>query len=176
MMHRMSILAVLALSTLIQANPDQGLKIMSSTSTWNTHGNLTGKYVNVLGSTMILACTGTGASAVLSGFYTSAVGNAEGSYALSGHATSCGNDGQGGFSVAWLNEQNGNSFSATSWTFQAQQDQYTIVLVAPWIMVHETTQDDSWSANSFGLDIFTQQGNGDTNSVVHRISPTTTSD
>ena len=161
----------------ILAHPDQGLSNVQSTSSssWATNGNLTGKYVNTLGSVMMLTCTETDGSAVLSGYYVSEVGNAYGTYDLSGRATSCGNDGQGGFVVAWANQEHGNSMSCTSWTFQAQQYSSPIVLTAPWIMVYETTQENSWAANIFGLDMFTKQSDSD-GSITERTSTSTISE
>lgn len=145
----------------------------TSTTTASTNGNLTGKYINAAGSVMELTCTGSGGAAVLSGVYTSLDKEFEGSYVLSGHATSCGNTAQGAFAVAWVNEQSGNSFSASSWTFQAQQDGPRIILNAYWMAVHETTQEDAWTANNFGLDIFTKQDNN--GHVIERSTPSTIS-
>jgi hypothetical protein len=150
-------------------------KQLPTTTSPTTNGELSGKYINTLGSVMNLICTGSAGAAVLTGFYTSAVGDAEGNYPLLGQATSCNNDGQGGFSVAWLNEQNGNSFSATSWVFQAQQDGQRVVLNAPWIMVHETTKADAWSATNFGLDLFTKQEDIDGSDITERTTPPTVS-
>lgn len=153
--------------------PDQDVESVSSTSSWATNGNLTGKYVNTLGSTLVMTCTGSSSSARLTGYYISAVGNAEGSYSLYGAATSCGNDGQGGFVVAWNNEQNGNSFSSTSWTFQASQDHSYLYLTAPWQLVRETTEEDSWAANLFGIDIFTKQNDDGNGNLTERTTPPT---
>lgn len=127
-------------------------------TSWSTTANLTGTYVSNLGSRMQLTCTGTAGAAQLSGTYFSAVGNAAGTYPLAGHATSCDRSAQGGFAVAWLNQQNGNSHSATSWTFRV--DQYgkpPFVLEAYWTMVRETSEADAWSATNLGFDLFTQQ-------------------
>lgn len=150
-------------------------KQLPTTTAPTTNGGLSGKYINTLGSVMNLICTGSSGAAVLTGFYTSAVEDTEGTYPLLGQATSCGNDGQGGFAVAWLNEQSGNSFAATSWVFQAQQDGQRVVLYAPWIMVHETTKADAWFANNFGLDLFTKQEDDDGSDLTERTTPPTIS-
>lgn len=148
-------------------------KEIPTTTAPTTSGELSGKYVNTLGSVMDLICTGSAGTAVLTGTYESAVGDAAGSYPLLGQATSCGNEGQGGFSVAWVNEQHGSSFSATSWVFQAEQDGERIVLYAPWMLVQETSEKEAWAANNFGFDWFTKQGNpGD---IIEVNSPSTIS-
>ncbi len=130
----------------------------SHSTSWSTGTNLTGKYVNTLGSRMQLICTGSEGAAQLSGTYFSAVGNAAGTYPLTGYATSCDSSAVGGFSVAWINEQNGNSHSATSWSFSADHyDKPPMVLQAYWTMVHATSNSDAWSATNLGFDLFAQQ-------------------
>jgi hypothetical protein len=146
-----SIILALLLASLAAARPEHQ-------TSWSTTANLTGVYVSNLGSRMRLTCTGTAGAAHLSGTYFSAVGNAAGTYPLSGYATSCDSSAQGGFVVAWLNQQNGNSHSATSWTFRVDQYGYPpFVLEAYWTMVHETSEADAWSAMNLGFDLFTQQ-------------------
>ena len=126
-------------------------------SPWVNQGNLTGYYENQLGSNMHIFCAETAESAILSGYYASAVGKAAGSYPLLGRATSCNNNAQGGFVVSWINKQNGNSLSSTSWSFSVEQDHAgRMHLIAFWIMTSQTDTAGRWAGNNVGLDVFDQ--------------------
>lgn len=127
-------------------------------------GNITGVYKNNNGARLTLECVGTAGAASLQGWYVSESGKAAGTYPVSGRSTSCDNDAQLSFSVAWSNQQNGNSFSATSWAARASGSN-PINLYAVWVMVSETAPDDDWQSTNIGVDFFYKTDTSSTSTI-----------
>lgn len=92
----------------------------------------------------------------VTGVYQSQVGNAAGTYTLSGIT----DEGTGdatpniGFSVSWVNPAFGNSNSVTSWSGQLQIINGEEVLTAFWLLTQETNPANNWSATRIGQDVF----------------------
>ena len=112
---------------------------------------LTGKWRNQAGSTVELTCQ----SGALSGKYTSAEGEAKGSYRISGRyslSEKSPGDFILGFSVAWNNDTEGNSESVTSWAgvYIGTQDK----IHTKWLLTEYTAVEDIWKNTLIGFDEF----------------------
>ena len=94
-------------------------------------------------------------SGALSGKYTSAEGEAKGSYRISGRyslSEKSPDDFILGFSVAWNNDTEGNSESVTSWAgvYIGTQDK----IHTKWLLTEYTAVEDIWKNTLIGFDEF----------------------
>lgn len=106
---------------------------------------LSGDWYNELGSKMTLIVNGQD----VTGYYYTAVGDAEGIYDLAGRTND--NNTVVGFSVAWQNAY-GDSESATAWSGEYhQQDD---IIVTTWLLTSQTDEPDDWKSTLVGKDIF----------------------
>lgn len=104
---------------------------VASSSPSSPSCDLFGRWVNQRNSTLLLKPSGLPGG--LTGEYQSAVGNASGTYALTGSYDPAGCT--LGFCVTWVNSVNGNSQSTTCWVGEAQNGaintMYTLVYAIP---------------------------------------------
>lgn len=109
---------------------------------------LSGDWYNELGSKMTLQLDGEH----VTGYYYTAVGDAEGIYHLAGRANR--NNTVLGFAVAWQNEY-GDSESATSWS--GEYHEADDVIVTTWLLTSQTDEPDDWKSTLVGKDTFQRQ-------------------
>ena len=107
-----------------------------------------GIYQNELNSTMTVARVSR-EDATFSGYYHSAVGDARGRYYLSGHMTP---SGAVAWSVAWVNREDGDSKSATTWTGYVTPETGT-TLFTTWVLVSADPV-QKWNRWSLGYNVF----------------------
>jgi hypothetical protein len=109
---------------------------------------LSGDWFNELGSKMTLQMNGQD----VTGYYYTAVGDAEGTYSLTGRTNA--SNTVLGFSIAWQNDY-GDSESATAWSgeYHAQDD----VIVTTWLLTAQTDEADDWKSTTVGKDVFQRQ-------------------
>jgi len=100
-----------------------------------------GTWYNELGSVMALNIS----ASALSGSYQSAVGNANGVYALTGGLDTLPNSGGQalGFVVAWVNQYYGSSNSVTTWSGQYQVIGGIEQINTLWLLTCETQPVDN---------------------------------
>lgn len=112
-----------------------------------------GNWYNELGSLMTLNVN----ASVLSGVYQTAVGNAQGIYALTGGVdTLPSSGGQAlGFAVAWIN-QYGSSNSVTTWSGQYQIIAGIEQINMLWLLTQETYPQSNWASTLINNDTFTR--------------------
>jgi hypothetical protein len=112
---------------------------------------IAGTWYNELGSVMNLNVNGS----VLSGSYQTAVGNAQGIYALTGGLDSLPFSGEqaAGFVVAWIN-QYGTSNSVTTWSGQYQVISGVEQIHTLWLLTGETYPQDNWASTLIHNDLF----------------------
>ncbi len=117
-------------------------------------GSITGTWYNELGSEMTIA---TAENGQLIGTYTSAVGDAESSYPLTGrYNTNPSLAGQAcAWSVAWTNEH-GTANSATSWSGQYQTTPSGEEIYTLWLLASEVTPENDWASTQVGQGTFTR--------------------
>lgn len=115
--------------------------------------SLEGKWYNKLGSMMDLHLEGSS----VTGSYHTAVGEAQGSYPLTGFIDPRAlNQSQAvGLVVAWVNES-GSSHSVTTWSGQFQVIEGEEVLTTTWLLTHETEPTQDWKSTLIGTDIFSR--------------------
>lgn len=120
--------------------------------------NITGIWKNELNSTVRFFHDKDGS---LSGEYNSYVGKACGgvvSYDLTGRTNlqdqSIENQGAVAWSVAWSNEQCGDSKSASAWSGQYQVIDGVEKISTTWLLTSETDPSDNWSSTRVGQDEF----------------------
>ena len=112
--------------------------------------DISGSYRNELGSNVTLHANADGS---LTGSYSSAVGNASGSYPLLGSASAS----TVGFCVTWNNKAHGDSDSTTCWTGQIMVDLALgrVQLDTFWILASKPSSvDTNWASNRVGNDVF----------------------
>lgn len=109
---------------------------------------LSGDWFNELGSKMTLQINGQD----VTGYYYTAVGDAEGIYNLAGRTNN--SNTVLSFSVAWQNDY-GDSESATAWSgeYHDQDD----IIVTTWLLTSQTDEEDDWKSTLVGKDIFQRQ-------------------
>jgi hypothetical protein len=119
--------------------------------------DLNGDWFNELGSKMTLTVTGQ----AITGMYQTAVGDADGIYALAGRL-SISEDEQVtlGFVVAWQNDKRSTD-SATSWSGEAREINNDETILTTWLLTVETTPDDDWKSTLIGKDTFTRNQPGE---------------
>ena len=123
------------------------LFVVSVSATLN---QLSGEFVNELGSNMTLNC-GMG-DHFLTGQYHSTVGDAPGEYWLSGRASACYIPATLGFCVVW----NGTIGSTTCWTGHLMKGpDGHIILDMFWVLVSAVPNpSDLWLSTNLGQNIF----------------------
>jgi hypothetical protein len=115
--------------------------------------NIDGAWFNEYGSVAILTSDGRGG---LTGTYESTVGDAKGTYTLTGRYIPSETPGYGialGWSVSW-NNQYQNAYSATTWCGQLFDDFQR--LTTTWLLGIETTPQELWESTLVGQDVFTR--------------------
>lgn len=110
--------------------------------------SLSGDWYHELGSKMILNVDGRD----VTGQYWTAVGDATGSYELSGRTNT--ENTIVGFAVAWQNSY-GDNESATSWSGQYHGDED--VLITTWLLTEQTDDTNDWKSTVVGKDTFQRQ-------------------
>lgn len=114
--------------------------------------NLSGNWVNELGSKMILEVNGNS----LSGIYISKVGDVLGEYKLTGFVNTTEDESIVlGWIVLWVNDES-NSNAVTAWSGQYQIDKETNspVIVTTWLLTEQTNEADDWKSTMVGKDYF----------------------
>ncbi|HEU0015154.1 MAG TPA: avidin/streptavidin family protein [Longimicrobium sp.] len=111
-----------------------------------------GIWYNELGSVMTLTSDGTS----LSGTYVTPVGEANGTYTLTG-SVNTDTDPALGWVVLW-NNNSGDSNSVTTWCGQYYSEQE--VIIAMWLLRSEMSEGQNWAATQVGEDIFTRISDG----------------
>jgi hypothetical protein len=108
-------------------------------------------WLNELGSTVTFSQTGN----ELGGQYVTAVGDASGTYALTGwiDAVPAGTTTVLGFCVLWSNAS-GNSHSATTWAGQIIPYGTSSLMVTTWLLSLATVPEDYWESTRVSMDIF----------------------
>lgn len=116
--------------------------------------SLEGIWYNELGSAMELTVDGSS----VFGTYHTAVGEAKGSYPLTGmiDTQSMEQNQAVGFVVAWKNES-GSSHSVTVWSGQFQSVEGQEVLTTTWLLTRETEPEQDWKSTLIGHDLFTRE-------------------
>lgn len=111
---------------------------------------LSGTWRNELGSTMrLIATTGT-----LTGTYISAVGEAKGSYPLTGFYNTEEATTTVGWAVAWKNQALGDSHSLATWSGQLTTDGKISTI---WLLTSLVTDPKNlWNSTKVGMDMFTR--------------------
>ncbi|GAA2662547.1 MULTISPECIES: avidin/streptavidin family protein [Actinosynnema] len=115
-----------------------------------------GTWHNELGSTLVIAVDEDGN---VTGEYTSAVGEAAGSYPLLGRCNNPVDAVHGaaiGWTVSWVNDVV-DAHSVTTWSgqhFEAGPDPERIT--ASWLLTSETTTAEVWESTVVGQDLFTR--------------------
>ncbi|WP_394827215.1 avidin/streptavidin family protein [Pendulispora albinea] len=112
-----------------------------------------GTWYNELGSQMNISQAG----ANISGTYWTAVGDAEGEYALTGQINekpSAGGQAVG-WTVVWTNTY-GTSHSVTTWSGQYQSIGGEEEIVTFWLLTTEASPGSDWEATNVGQDTFTR--------------------
>ncbi|KIY65068.1 Avidin/streptavidin [Cylindrobasidium torrendii FP15055 ss-10] len=119
--------------------------------------SLNGTWYNQLGSTVEFEASADG---TLSGYYTSAVGDAKYEYVLTGrYDTDPRSFDVGatlGWTVNWKNNKAGNSHSTTTWNGQyfSANKQW---IRTQWLLARSTTEQRDWASTQTGADIFTRE-------------------
>jgi hypothetical protein len=115
--------------------------------------DINGNWYNEYGSVAILTADGNGG---LTGTYQSTVGDAKGTYPLSGRYLSTEQSGHGialGWSVSWSNQYQ-NACSVTAWC--GQLFDYFQRMTTTWLLSSETTPLELWQSTLVGQDVFTR--------------------
>ncbi|KAJ3806978.1 Avidin/streptavidin [Lentinula aff. lateritia] len=119
-------------------------------------GELSGTYINKLGSTVTLIADQEGG---LSGQYNSAVGEASNFYNLTGRFDTLPPAGRGvsvGWVVTWHNKYL-NAHSTTTWSGQYFNNGGSKTIITQWLLTGSTTLNNVWASTTVGHDEFTRK-------------------
>ena len=118
---------------------------------------LDGFWYNELGSVMELSVSeNPNGGSIITGTYQSKVGDAAGTYILTGIT----DEGTGdltpniGFAVSWINPTYGNANSVTTWSGQLQEINGESVITTFWLLTQETPPASNWNSTRIGQDTF----------------------
>lgn len=117
--------------------------------------NLTGNWINELGSTMVIDQVANG---VITGSYSTAVsstGCAQGSFTLVGSTDTDSGGEAVAFSVCWVNSTS-QCASVTAWSGQAQTINGEDQILVFWLLTVESPAAQDWYATHVGQDVFTR--------------------
>jgi hypothetical protein len=111
--------------------------------------DISGTWYNELNSTMELAVNGK----QLSGRYTSAVGQAQGPYELTGYLDVDDATPTLGWVVVWKNAK-AHAPSVTAWSGQAQTVLGEQLIDTTWLLTRSTAVQEEWESTMIGKDVF----------------------
>lgn len=117
--------------------------------------SVAGTWYNELGSVMNLDVDG----ASITGEYQTAVGDASGTYSLTGSIDTGGDPARNGQAIAWVvvwNNPYGNSHSVTAWSGQYQLIDGEEEIETLWLLTSETPPSQDWAATQVNKDTFTR--------------------
>ncbi|KAF7297531.1 Avidin family protein [Mycena indigotica] len=128
------------------------------------HVHLSGMWVNELMSTMNLTAHPSG---WLNGWYNSAVGNAQNSYALAGRFDTAppGEANSTGITLGWAvayqnSDRNAHSTAVWSGQFFAGASEWEDVIMTQWVLTTSSTLENNWGAARVGGNKFMRQQSG----------------
>jgi hypothetical protein len=117
--------------------------------------SIAGTWYNELGSTLTIAINGN----TLTGNYMTAVGSANGTYALVGSFDAAGIPTQTGQTVGWTvlwSNASGNSHSVTTWSGQYQIVAGIEEINTLWLLTQALPAQADWAATLINKDVFTR--------------------